>query len=124
MSRRYLGPHFHSNYLASSVTALSKMSTMLTNVFSHEHTELPTSSLLQLVGAPLCCRGKISVQQPVASPLKLGNDTRSNTCAVTSCGLPLYLDFNNYENIASDFIIYENALLSGRWGGGGRRLQG
>ena len=38
-------PRFQSDFLASPLTALSKRSTMYTNVFTHRHTELPISSL-------------------------------------------------------------------------------
>ena len=55
---------------SSSLTDFSKRLTMCTNVFSHEHTELPTSSLLQAVGAPLHCTAAVFslAQQLVGIP--------------------------------------------------------
>ena len=106
-------PHFHCDYLAPSVTYLSKRLTMYAHVFIHKHCELPTSSLLQLVGAPLYRTGAdfSFAQQPVA-PLKLRNRTTSNTCAGGA------LDFNNYENIVSDFYHFWKFTAIGEVGRG------
>ena len=78
-----LWPGFHSDYLASSITALSKRLTMNARVFNHKHTKLPTTPAATGRGS-LCCTGAdfSLAQQPGASPLKFCNHATGNTCTV------------------------------------------
>ena len=66
-------PRFQSDYLAPSLTVLSKRSTIHTNVFTHKHTELPTSSL--------CCN-----QQPSLAIVMGSFHFRSATARHTLLG--------------------------------------